>query len=193
VRKQSGSISSHPGPNGALERTFPMSILSRFFAPPNPPLTDLWRWITGTARQPDWYLRHGVEDTVDGRFDMVALVTSLVLLRLEQSDLRMETALLTERFVEDMDGSLRDIGIGDMVIGKHVGRMVGALGGRLGAYRNAFAADAEDHDLAEAIARNVYRSEASPGAAEGLAAAARVLKTRIDAAPVSKLLAGEIG
>lgn len=169
-----------------------MSLLSRFFTPPHPPLTDLWIWITGTARQPDWYLRHGVEDTVDGRFDMVALVTSLVLLRLEQSDLRIETALLTERFVEDMDGSLRDIGIGDMVIGKHVGRMVGALGGRLGAYRKALAAGAPAGDLAEAIGRNVYRSAAPPGAAEGLADAARALKTRIDAAPDVKLLAGEI-
>ncbi|MBS3960878.1 MAG: ubiquinol-cytochrome C chaperone family protein [Sandarakinorhabdus sp.] len=169
-----------------------MSLLSRLFAPPHPPLTDLWIWITGTARQPDWYLRHGVADTVDGRFDMVALVASLVLLRLEQSGLRVETALLTERFVEDMDGSLRDIGIGDMLIGKHVGRMVGALGGRLGAYRKAFAPDAPTGDLAEALARNVYRSDPPPGAAEGLAAAARALKARIDAASEAKLLAGKI-
>jgi len=169
-----------------------MSILSRFLTPTSPPLTGLWVWITGVARQPDWYLRHGVEDTVDGRFDMVALVTSLVLLRLEQSDLRIETAMLTERFVEDMDGSLRDIGIGDMVIGKHVGRMVGALGGRLGAYRNALASDAPASDLADAVARNIFRSQPQPGAAEGLATAARALKARIDATPKARLLAGEI-
>ncbi len=169
-----------------------MSLLSRFLTPPNPPLTDLWMWIAGMARQPDWYLRHGVEDTVDGRFDMVALVTSLVLIRLEQADLRMETALLTERFVEDMDGSLRDIGIGDMVIGKHVGRMVGALGGRLGAYRKALAADAPPADLVQALARNVYRGSPPPGAAEGLAKATRALKAQIDAAPQAALLAGEI-
>lgn len=170
-----------------------MSLLSRLFNPPHPPLTDLWLWITATARQPDWYLRHGVGDTVDGRFDMVALITSLVLLRLEQADLRRETALLTERFVEDMDGSLRDIGIGDMVIGKHMGRMVGALGGRLGAYRKALAADAPPADLVQALARNVYRGDPPPGAAEGLATAVRALKARIDAAQPAVLLAGEMG
>ena len=169
-----------------------MSLLSRFFSQPKPPLSDLWVWITDTARQPEWYLRYGVEDTVDGRFDMVALVTSLVLIRLEQADLRIETAMLTERFVDDMDGSLRDIGIGDMVIGKHVGRLVGALGGRLGAYRKALAPDAAQGDLAEAIARNVYRGASAPGAADALAAAARQLKGRIDTAADSALLAGDI-
>lgn len=169
-----------------------MSLLSRFLTPPAPPLSDLWAWIAATARQPDWYLRHGVADTVDGRFDMVALVTSLVLVRLEESDLRMETALLTERFVEDMDGSLRDIGIGDMVIGKHVGRMVGALGGRLGAYRKALSAGALPEDLATALARNVYRGAAPAGAAEGLAVATRALKARIDATEQAALLAGAI-
>ena len=110
-----------------------MTFLSRLFRPlmqpAAPPLDPLWRWITTTARRPEWYLAHGVADTVDGRFDMVALVTSLVMLELEARDMRRETSLLTERFVDDMDGSLRDIGIGDMVIGKHMGRVIVALGG----------------------------------------------------------------
>lgn len=169
-----------------------MSFLSRLLNPPPPPLADLWAWVTGTARNPDWYLRHAVADTIDGRFDMVALVTCLVLLRLEADDLRTENALLTERFVEDMDGSLRDIGIGDVVIGKHMGRIIGALGGRLGVYREALAAGAEPHLLPEALARNVYRGAPPPGAAESLAVATRSLKARIDAAPAAQLLAGDI-
>ena len=45
-------------------------------------------------------------------------------------------------FIDDMDGTLRQIGIGDFVVGKHVGRMMGALGGRLAAFREALAAAA---------------------------------------------------
>lgn len=169
-----------------------MSFLSRLLTPSPPPLAELWGWITRTARQPDWYLRHAVADTVDGRFDMVSLVTALVMLELEARDLRVETSLLTERFVADMDGSLRDIGIGDMVIGKHMGRMMGALGGRLGAYRAALAPNAPEGELAEALTRNVYRTEAPEGAAPDLAIATRELAARLAATPTPALLAGDM-
>jgi cytochrome b pre-mRNA-processing protein 3 len=169
-----------------------MSFLSRILNPPPPPLMGLWTWITQTAREPRFYLRHAVADTVDGRFDMVSLVSCLVLLRLEELDLRTENALLTERFVDDMDGSLRDIGIGDMVIGKHMGKVMSALGGRLGAYRQALAPDAPAGELAEALARNVYRGNPPEGAAEDLAGAVLELKARIAATPTEALLKGEI-
>lgn len=169
-----------------------MSFLSRLLNPPPPPLADLWAWTTATARQPDWYRRHAVPDTIDGRFDMVALVTALLMLRLEEIGRLRETALLTERFVDDMDGSLRDIGIGDMVIGKHVGRMVGALGGRLGAYREALAAPEPLIPLADALVRNVYRGAAPAGAADGMARATVALRDRIAAAPVDALLGGRL-
>ena len=169
-----------------------MSLLKRLLNPPAPPLMPLWVWITETARDPLYYTRHQVADSLDGRFDMVALVTSLVLIRLETLDLRKEQALLTERFVEDMDGSLRDIGIGDMVIGKHMGKIMGALGGRLGTYRTALAQSAPEGALVEALARNVYRSAPPEEAAEGLALAARELAARIAATPTPALLAGDM-
>jgi cytochrome b pre-mRNA-processing protein 3 len=178
--------------DAARFRMPPMSFLSRLLNPPPPPLMDLWTWITQTAREPRFYTRHMVADTVDGRFDMVALVSCLVLLRLEELDLRAENAVLTERFVDDMDGSLRDIGIGDMVIGKHMGKVMTALGGRLGAYREALADCAPEGALAEALARNVYRGAPPQGAPEDLAEAVQVLKARIEAAPAEALLKGEI-
>lgn len=169
-----------------------MSILSRLLTPRVPPLTELWGWIAAEARESIYYTRHAVADSVDGRFDMVALVTSLVLLRLERDEQRQETAWLTERFVDDMDGSLRQIGIGDMVIGKHVGKAVGSLGGRLGAYRKALALENPLPELEEALARNVYRGEDQDMRAPGLAEAAMQLKARIDAAPMEALLQGKI-
>jgi len=122
-------------------------------------LAPLYRAVVAEARRPDWYRQGRVPDTLDGRFDMVAAILSLVLLRLEQEGEagRAPSAHLTELFVEDMDGQLRERGIGDIVVGKHVGRMMGALGGRLGAFREAFAGG----DLDGAIERNIYRGPAA--------------------------------
>lgn len=167
-----------------------MSLFSRLFSPPSPPLADLWAAIVTVARKPDWYVRHQVPDTIDGRFDMVALVTCLVLLRLEREERHADHAVLTERFVEDMDGSLRDIGIGDMVMGKHMGRVIGALGGRLGAYRAALAETAPPDALAEALARNVHRGNPPAGEPDALAGAVGLLARRVGQVPLDLLRAG---
>ena len=93
----------------------------------------LYNSAVAQARRPDWYLAGGVPDTMDGRFEMVALVLSLVLIRLEGEagdPARQLSADLADRFIDDMDGSLRQEGVGDQVVGKHVGRMMAALGGR---------------------------------------------------------------
>lgn len=123
-------------------------------------IAPLYRLIVGQARRPEWYREGGVPDTVDGRFDMVASVLALVLLRFENEgpDTRAAQALLTETFVDDMDGTLRQMGIGDLMVGKHVGRMMGALGGRLATYRAALDGDG---DLDEAVRRNIFRDEAA--------------------------------
>lgn len=124
---------------------------------------ELYDEVVRVARRPDWYVEGGVPDSIDGRFDMVVLALSLLLVRLERDDAdpraRALSSLLVERFAADMDGSFREIGIGDMVIGKHMGRAMQALGGRLGSYRDALAADADPALLRAALARNVLRGE----------------------------------
>jgi cytochrome b pre-mRNA-processing protein 3 len=167
-----------------------MSFLSRLLAPKDPPLAALWRRIAEVARQPHWYAAHGVPDTLDGRFDMVALVTALVMLRLEAAGEGRQTALLTERFVEDMDGSLREIGVGDMVVGKHIGNMVGALGGRIGAYREALASADREAAMAQALSRNVWRGAAGEGDPAGLARAILAFAGRLESAPIPAIIDG---
>lgn len=134
---------------------FNMSFFKRLFGKnrDEQALMPLYRWAQLTARQPHWYVEGEVPDTIEGRFDMLALVTSLALLRLEQLGADEDAVSLTELFVNDMDGQLREVGIGDMVVGKHIGKLVGALGGRLGAMREALLGDAE---LKGALARNLY-------------------------------------
>ena len=156
-----------------------------------PPMDALYRAVVAVAREPRWYTAGAVPDTLDGRFDMVVLILSVVLLRLEREPgAEAAVVALTERFVADMDGSLRQIGVGDLGVGKQVGRMVGALGGRLGAYRGAFAGA---EPLADALMRNLYRG-AVPAveAADWTEAAARELKGRVDDTPLDRLLGGEI-
>ncbi len=111
------------------------------------------------ARAEHWYLDGAVPDTVDGRFDMIAAVLSVVLIRLEAEPEGVEPAArLTERFVTDMDGQLRELGIGDIVVGKHIGKMMAMLGGRLTAYREGLAGDRAVMDAA--LVRNLYRGAA---------------------------------
>jgi cytochrome b pre-mRNA-processing protein 3 len=148
-----------------------MSLFDRLFArktDPRDTMRPLYAAVVAHARDPRWYM-DGAPDTIDGRFDMVTAILAQLLLRMESlPDMAGDSALLTEVFVEDMDGQLREIGIGDMIVGKHIGRMMAALGGRIGAYRTA---GDDASALATALERNVWRGEASPdGAAARLAA-----------------------
>lgn len=150
----------------------------------------LWHRVVEIAREPQWYARGGVADTIPGRFDCISMVLALVLIRMEREvELRPLTARLTEHFVDDMDGQLRQNGIGDLVVGKHVGKLVSALGGRIDAYRAALA-DRADAALIEAVSRNITLNEGADGAA--VAAEIRVLAGTLDQASDADLIAGRI-
>jgi len=141
-----------------------MSLLSTLFARKDEraALRPLYAAAVARARAPHWYLEGGVADTIDGRFDMIAAILCAILLRLEALAALGESVRLTELFIDDMDGQVRQIGFGDVVVGKQVGHMVGALGGRLTAYRAAFASETP---LEKALIRNLYRG-AEPAAAD---------------------------
>src|SRR4029079_5224327 len=117
----------------------------------------------------------GVPDTVDGRFDMVALHLILVLDRLrKESGDPFFAQQLTDYFFADMDRSLREMGAGDLSVGKKVRRMAEVFYGRAKAYAAPLAAH-DRQGLAEALARNVYgdprpSAEALPLADHAIAA-----------------------
>jgi len=169
-----------------------VSFLSRLFTRRDEgrdALRPLWHRTVAIAREPQWYADCGVADTVAGRFDAITLVLSLMLLRMEREEsLIAQSVRLTELFVEDMDGQLREAGIGDLVVGKKIGRLMSVLGGRLGAIREALPQG--DAALAEVVARNV--SLTGNGSAAQVAARMRTLAAQIDAASGEQLLAGDI-
>lgn len=170
-----------------------MSLFARFFGTepdPREQWRPLWHTIVEQAREPDWYRMCGVADTVEGRFDMITLVLSLVLLRMEGDEaLAPHTALVTELFVEDMEGQLREAGIGDPTVGKKIGKLMSSMGGRLGAYR-ASLANEDRTGLAEALKRNVTMSQEDE--AEALAERMIRLHKRLGRTATEQLRAGEI-
>ena len=172
-----------------------MGFWTRWFGGDNaaeapPAATMLYEAVVARGRNADWYLAGSVPDTVDGRFDMIVTILALVLLRLETEPAGLAgSARLTERFVTDMDGQLREIGVGDVVVGKKMGRMMGALGGRIGAYRVGLAAG----DLKPALERNLYRGAPVAAAAlDHVAARLTVFAAALAAPPVATVLAGEL-
>ncbi len=118
-----------------------MSFLSRIFGKRDDdrePVRPLWHRVVEIAREKHWYAECGIADTVPGRFDAITLVLALVLLRMEREQALIEPSVrLTELFVDDMDGQLRQSGVGDLVVGKRMGKLMSTLGGRLGALREA--------------------------------------------------------
>jgi cytochrome b pre-mRNA-processing protein 3 len=152
----------------------------------------LYAAIVAEARQPAWYVEGGVPDTIDGRFEMVSGITALVMARLDVIGLAAAevTVRLADVYAEDMEGQLREIGIGDAVVGKHMGKMVGALGGRFAAYRDALIGEG---DLGDALLRNLYRN--APPSADALAfvtAQLKALHAQLQARTLAQLLLGAL-
>lgn len=170
-----------------------MKLFNRLFSPrrdDHSAIRPLWHRVVEIAREKAWYTGLGVADTVPGRFDVITLVLALVLLRMEaEADLAAPSVRLTELFVDDMDGQLRESGVGDLVVGKHVGRLMGVLGGRLGVLRDALALP-DDIELGAALARNMTLRKGTETAA--LAAATRLLAVQLASLGAERVLAGDI-
>ena len=171
-----------------------MSILSGIFSGRNG--RDSYRPLYDRAvelgRDRGWYQEGRVPDTLDGRFDMIAAVLALVLLRLERAGREGAEAsvLVAELFIADMDGSVRQMGIGDLMVGKHVGKMMGALGGRLAAFREAIAAGT---GFDAAVRRNVFHdSPPSESEVEFVSRLLEALHRTLDQKTLADLFAGEI-
>jgi len=169
-----------------------MSILQRLFSrrsDPREAARPLYQAVVAHGRTPQWYL-DGVPDTMDGRFEIIAAVLSLVLLRLESAEsARLRSVQLTEIFVDDMDGQLRQIGIGDLIVGKHIGKMMAALGGRLTAYR---AAGQDAAVLRDVVVRNLWNNDDPGAAADAVAARLARFAAALEQAPLAAIMDGQL-
>ncbi|MBM3513614.1 MAG: ubiquinol-cytochrome C chaperone [Alphaproteobacteria bacterium] len=113
--------------------------------------------LVAQARQTGFYLNYGVPDTVDGRFDLIVLHAMLVMRRLRRDDTAtadLRQALFDYMF-SDMDRSLREMGVGDLSIGKHIKKMAKAFYGRAADCERGL--DGDDALLASALTTSVFR------------------------------------
>jgi cytochrome b pre-mRNA-processing protein 3 len=165
----------------------PLRFLKRLFQRSEAPERHLYAAIVAAARHPVPYAHWGVPDTVDGRFDMLALYMFLALDRLKGEEGALGQGLV-DAFFADMDRSLREMGVGDLSVGKKVRRMAEAFYGRIAAY-DAALKGGEDA-FAEAIARNVFAGAAPQGGAERLAAHARDARNLLAGQATNRLATG---
>lgn len=142
------------------------------------------------ARAPRFYERHGVADTVEGRFEMILLHVGLLVRRLDgggASEARLSRRL-SELFFADMDRNLREMGVGDLSVGKKMQKVAAAFYGRVDAYRRGLA---EPPGILEAaLLRNVYAGAVADPVE--LAAYARLAAERLAETPQSDLHAGHV-
>jgi cytochrome b pre-mRNA-processing protein 3 len=152
-----------------------------------------YRRVVEHARHPFFFANYGVPDTLDGRFEVICLHAFLYLHRLKAE--RPQASRLCQSFFDrmftDFDRSLREIGTGDLSVGKHVKRMAGAFYGRVLAYEEGLAGD--DAALGAALARNVFGTLPNPVSTVGaMAAYIRSASERLGSQPAAELLAGRI-
>ncbi len=126
--------------------------------------TALYCRLVERARSPVFYRDLGVPDSLDGRFELIVLHLFLVLHRLKQNhpDGAHLAQTLHDYFFDDMDRSLREMGAGDLGVGKKVKRMAEAFHGRIESYDQALGA--APGGLEVALRRNLYGTMEQPAA-----------------------------
>lgn len=126
---------------------------------------DLYGAVVTQARDPHFYMRYGVADTAEGRYELVTLHLVLLLERLGGADVDDEPLRrgLIETFIEDMDDSLREMGVGDLSVPKRVKKAAGGLYTRAEAYRTGLAV-ADDGSLLTALKTYLYIGRDEPAA-----------------------------
>ena len=124
--------------------------------------------VVEQARQPVFFAGYGVPDTLDGRFELICLHAFFYLYRLKTE--RPQAKRLGQHFFDamfaDLDRALREMGTGDLSVGKQVKRMARGFYGRIRAYQDGVESD--DRALRAALERNLYgtlRESAPPSGA----------------------------
>lgn len=170
-------------------------------SPRHPPYHDpvaaadrLYSAAVTQARRPEFYAVLGVPDTVDGRFEMIALHVFLLLYRLKHdhpASAALAQAVFDAMF-RDMDRSLREMGAGDLGVGRRVKRMAEGLSGRIEAYDGGLESS-DEAVLCAAVSRNVYGTvEPDPACVACIAAYMRDQDKRLEAQTWEGLSQGQV-
>ena len=170
-------------------------LLDRLFRP-RPALAvgrALYAQLVEQARTPALYQDLGCPDTVEGRFELYTLHLMLLLERLRtagEGAAEVSQALF-DTYVKGLDDALRDMGVGDLSVGKKMRRLGEAFYGRGKSYDAAFAALPDTDPLTRLLARTVY-ADGDPAGAPGLVAYVLQRRAALAAESPARLLAGQV-
>jgi cytochrome b pre-mRNA-processing protein 3 len=148
--------------------------------------------LVGQAREPAFYRACAVPDSLDGRFDMIVLHAFLVMRRLGaegETGAALSQALFDVMF-SDMDQNLRELGVGDLAVGRRVKTMARGFYGRVKAYEDGLSRT-DDTGLTAALRRNLYATaEATPGQIAAMAGYLRQAAVALTGQDARELMAG---
>ena len=168
-------------------------ILSRLFGPDiqRRKAETLLDAITTEARRPVFYAELGVPDTLDGRFDMMALVAMLVFREMQKKGAAALAQRTTDHMFMAFDDAIRSLGVGDNGVPRRVKAMGKAYLGRAIAYDQALNTGGAAA-LRDAIARNIYRGAPPDAAAlDRVASWVRAVAATLEARSPAALQAGD--
>ena len=158
------------------------------------PAERLYQSILQASRQPNLYTEFEVHDHLDSRFDMLCLHISLLMGRLRMLPEDVHKPLnqeLFDRFFADMDFTLREMGVGDLGVGKRVRKMSEAFMGRLLAYTKSLERN-DKTELALVLARNIRRSHDFNDADRRMADYVLESRDRLSAVSDNEMQAGKV-
>ncbi len=153
--------------------------------------------IVAQARRPEFYRDLGVPDSLDGRFDMVALHVFLVMHRLKGQGEAAESwsRRLYEVMLDDFEKSLMELGAGDSGIPRRMKQIARGMAGRIDAYHKALEGGSTDSRVLEvALDNNLYGTvpDTKPAWLAAMAGYVRATVSALAGQPLEGLLAGEI-
>lgn len=170
-------------------------LLDRLFRP-RPTLAvgrSLYAQAVDQSRSPSLYVALAAPDTVEGRFEIYTLHVVLLLERLRlQGDRAADTAqALFDVYLKSLDDALREMGVGDLSVGKKMRRLGEAFYGRVKSYMAAMDALPDAGPLEALLARTVYDGQdGAPVAA--LASYVLAQREALAAATLESLLGGQV-
>jgi cytochrome b pre-mRNA-processing protein 3 len=168
-------------------------VLQKLFRPRAARATGaaLYEAVTRQARQPLFYADFGAPDTLEGRFELYTLHVILLVCRLkgEGPQANEVSQALFDAYLRALDDTLREMGVGDLSVGKKMRKLGEAFYGRAKAYDAALAS--ESPELEALIGRTLF-ADAPTGAADAMTGYVRRAFAGLASQPLSDLIAGQV-
>jgi cytochrome b pre-mRNA-processing protein 3 len=167
-------------------------FLDRLFRPRPAKLagSELYLKAAAQARRPALYTAMRTPDTREGRFELYTLHVILLLERLRgQGESAAETSQATfDAYLRGLDDAFRELGVGDMSVGKKMKKLGQAFYGRLRSYDQAVATLPSRAELEALIGRTVGEEADARALADYLLTA----RDQLAAQPLYGLLTGNV-